>query len=653
MAKKRKKKLPLGPADQSGSQKKMVAKTLNEWKHGTVVENDFGYWKEYLEWFYGNQYVYYNKDSGVVEDVSPLVDREVKNVYNRILPMVRSMWGDLRYPHSFYVEPNTTERDDIKASKLGSSVIEYTNIRQGFRHKINQGKLEGIIIGHFFWKEWWNTELPATIEDPKDKGRGMTVKEAGHKGDCDYDWISPFNIRVDPLATLTKRAEWRYVLEGKRVPKATVEDEFELKRGTLPAEETDTEAGLLGREGDIPAEETVVRIERWERPSKDHPSGRFMVMTSSGWLLHSSSNPAPDHDLPYFLIPGVLPKVGKPGYDSAVRIGQASQRRLNRYGSLVDEHIENYKAKALVAQDSLDLSEQKKYTRSGIDYIFYRPGFQPPYWQAPPPLPEFLMGWTAFQENNFEEETSVRKVSKAQLPKHATRASGVLWEGLKSQDEKVLLPTIEDQDVALEKAMKFRLKLVKKHYTIPRMVKVTGKNKATSVIFLKGTELRDNTDIRVKAGVDIFTQRREKREIVNTLIEKGLITEPRQAFELLEYKGLDEFMEDEFIDERQAQRENEMLKAGKITPVASEDDNHQVHYQVHNNERKTEGFALWKDEAKENHHVHKKQHKVFMAASLQKVQAINQPQGEEGAPPEAEQGPDAAIAAALSNIQGG
>jgi len=605
---------PISPTELEGEQKQKVAEILKQVEKNPVVDNKHGLWKEYIAWWEGNQYVFYNSSSGELEDVSSIVPREVKNTYNRITSMVRQMWGEIRYPHSFYVEPNTTESEDINASKLGSHVIEYTNIKGKFNHKINYAKLWALITGNIFWKEWWNPNLEGYIRTDK----GELVIE---KGDIDYNFVNPFNIRLDPLA-LT-RDGWRNIIELKQVAKSSLEDEFGLARGTLSSEaKEDLGEYTFERTSETKTdEETNIRIEYWERPNKSRKKGRFMVVNKSGWLFEDKDNPAPKHDIPYFQIPGILPRLNDQYYDSIVRLLQTAQRQLNRYCSMVDEHIQYHKPKAMIPRGTLDPTAFKKYTRSGVDFIEYDPvGIRDPHWQSPPQLPEIIINWLTFQEKEIETEGSVREVSLARLPKYSTRASGVLYRGLKQQDEKVLIPTIEDIDMVLQDAMKFRLQLIQKHYKPARLVKISGKNKATASIFLKGTELRDNSDVRVKAGVGLFSQREEKNEVVSMLIEKGLITDPRKALELLDTKGLEEFMEGEFIDERQAERENEMLKEGKVYPLVHPDDNHAVHYRVHNDARKTDAFNLWSKDSKLNHEKHLESHKLRMKAAVADLQ---------------------------------
>lgn len=578
---------PIAPKDLKGEQKAIVQETDYQWREGPVVLDFHPTWKEEIAWYEGQQYSFWNRISNQLEDLTPFVKRQKKSVYNRIMPMVRQLNGEIQYPAEYYVEPNSLEADDIRASKIGSLIVEYTNKARNFRKKCNRAKLWSIIVGNVFWKEWWDTSLKIRAK------KGET--EAKVTGDVNFDYVVPFNVRPDPLAK--SREQCRWFIEGKRVPKSSIEREFGLKEGSLPGENREGgEDKLFDRpDRQTPKEDTAIRIERWFKPYPGFDKGRFIVM-ASGWLLWDSASPAPGAQLPYFFPPGLFPFMNDFFYDSPVRIAMPAQRAFNRYMSKLDEHFENFGLKALVPRGSMIAGDLKRYMRAGVEYVEYDSSFGTPYWQNPPGVPEGLFSVLSLVLSEFKEETSVRDVSLAGLPKYSSRASGVLFQGLKTQDEAVLVPFFEDTKEEFEAALKFRLQLVQKHYDIPRLVKTTGKSKEISAQFVSKTDLRDNTDVRVKAGVEVFTQRDKRREVVGKLIDKGYISDVRQALELLDIKGLDEYMEEEFVDERQAHRIVDLIREGKEPPETSPDDNHEVVYRILNTARKKEDFETWSKE---------------------------------------------------------
>ena len=597
---------PIAPKNLSGELKAKVDEIQDHWQNDPVVKNLHGHWKEYIAWLEGDQYTYYSTQKKELIDISDQVPREKKNVYNRILPIIRQQIGDTRYPHTFYVEPNTDEPDDIKAAKLGSSIIEYTNLATfgKFLQKLGMAKWWSFVCGDAFWKEWWNKDKQGYVKDEK----GGVVKEPGN---LDFDYINPFNVRPDPYGL--KRDNWRHFIEGKRLPKYMIEQEFKLKPGSLPEETLDgADAKMFERtDEERPKEGTGIRLEYHEKKSPERPKGRFMV-TAGGWLLYDGNNPTPEAAIPYFNLPGIIPILNKQWHESAVHIIQDAQRQFNRLGSKVDEQIEYYRAKAIIPTGALRKGEFERYVKSGVEYVEINPGFGEPHWQDPPALPEVIMRWLTFMENELETQSSVRKSSLAQLPKYAQRASGVLFQGLKAQDASVLFPVLEETNVSLQDAMSLRLQLAQKHFSVARLVKSTGRNKESIKQFIKGTNLKNNDDVRVKEGVEMFSNREARKEVIMTFVEKGLFEDPRKALEMMDMKGLEQGMEDEFIDERQAYRENEKIKEGKITPKADPDDNHEVHFTIHDNERKKEEYETWSDKSKEALAQHKSEHKGFM-----------------------------------------
>ena len=616
---------PIEAKDLKGEQREKVQFIISEWEESAYLKTYFGPMEEYIEWFYGNQYTFYNKSSRKLEDISALIDREIKNVYNKILPIIRQVWSELCYPHKFYVEPNTIESTDVKSANVGTAALLYTNDNGKFQKKVNLAMLWALICGQVYWKEWWNKQKHGYILNSKNE----LVREPG---DVDFDLVNPFNVRPDCMAK--SREGWRYFIEGKEIPKGSLIEEFgdDVKDVPPEAKYKYSKYSYI----DIEAEEklkedTVIRIEYHEKESKKQPNGRLVVVTSSGWLLYDGENDTPE--IPYFQLPGILPILNKQFCDSAVRIMQRSQKQFNRFGSIVDDTLSNQRIKCIVPRTAFPTGEFERYTRSGIDFVIVNPGVVP-YWEKPQSPPDLIIPWLQFQENETRNVISVRKISMGEIPAYTQRPSGPVLRGLKRQDDVVLIPQVEELDAALADPLKLRLQLIQKHYSEPRLIKTTGKNKEVSNVYLKGTELRDNTDVRVRPGVASFSDKGEANEVITIMIEKGLIKDPDQALELYQMRGLEEFMEEKFVDKRQAARENEMLKdPAKPLPKVSPDDKHEVHYEVHNNERKKEEFSLWPEKGKTRLLEHLEEHKLEMAKSIQKIQQIAGGQGGQAPPP--------------------
>ena len=574
---------------QSDEQKKRVLWVNEQWTDHPFVKVWFGKFQEWIEWVYGNQYTIYQESKKKLVNIEksitegPLKTRDVANVYNRILPMVRQIWSEIRYPHEFYVIPNTGEGEDIKGAHLGSDIVEFTNDRGQFNLKINRAKLWLIITGTIYWKEWWNKNLIGLA-------KGSTKNVETRIGDVDFNYVIPFNCRPDVGLI---RNGWRYFIEGKMVPQSTLEAEFKLPKGTLPPiGEEERRKGLFeGETSKESKEPQCLRIECHEVPnfSDGHEEGRFLV-TCGDWLLWDKVNNTPDNELSYFQLPGLLPRLNEPVYDSAVRIAQPAQRQFNRMNSLVDEQVENFRLKGMYPRGSMLEGDLNIWKRVGVDFVEYNPRVGQPNWQNPPPVSKDILERLTSMEREIDASVSVRDPSYGRIPQYGTRASGKLFEQILGQDTAVLTPNVEDMDEELRPIVKHRLKLVQKHYKEGRLVKTVGRNKRVNIKYFKSADLRDNTDVRVKPGIDLLRNKKRKEEIVFAFIEKGVIQDPKEALEFLDNRTLEDYMEDQFIDERQAHRYLEIMKEQETKIAVEEEDNPDVHYRIFNNFRKTEEF---------------------------------------------------------------
>lgn len=335
------------PLELNEDQKRAVQFVETTWADHPLVNELHGHWQEWVEWFEGNQYTYYNEHLKRVEDVSRLVPREVKNVYNRITPLVRQTWGEMTYRHEFYVAPNTMDPEDIKAAKIGSAAIEYTHELRAFQSKVKMAKLWSHITGNAWVKAWWDKSLFGLAEDPKAKGKVRVIK-----GDVNFAYINPFNARPDPDAL--HPSEWRYFVEGKFIPLVLIENAYRVPQGILKGQQSDYQNQKLFRRGEIrkPAVPSSLLLEYYEGPSEQFPKGRLIIVCE-GVLLYEGDNPTPDADIPYAHIPGLVPILDTQYGDSLVRLAQPSQRQLNRYGSQIDEYFSNFKPKGMIPQGSL------------------------------------------------------------------------------------------------------------------------------------------------------------------------------------------------------------------------------------------------------------------------------------------------------------
>ena len=564
-----------------GPMKESFELALEQWSNHPFLAL-YNKMDEYIRWFEGDQYGFVTgKKNSEWFDVTPLIDRSVKNVYNRILPMIRQQHGDLIMEHEFYTIAATEEADDRRAAAVGSIVIEQSNHDRDFHRKISEAKLIMLILGNCYWKEWWNRNLSGLAWSKK----GAVVA----KGDLDFGVVYPFNFRPDPHAM--SREEWRFAVEGKRVPTRNIEAEFKLDKGSITNEPFQGfEQARLTRHGiDTPKEPSAVRLEYWEFASAENPKGRFQVIAND-MILYDGPNPTPDAKCNYAHFGTGIPILGTQFHESHVAIGQPGQRQINRHLSMVDEYFQDFRAKGLIPFGSLRPGDEQAFKRmGGVDFITFNPRVGQPYWQNPPSLPDSSIGYSQLLEAEFETETSVRKTSYGQIPKYGSRPSNQLFQSLRAADSSVMQPGLITIDSELVHCMRTRLALAKKHYKEARLIKNTGKGKMPAVRSFIGSDLRDSTDIMVVPGVDIFTTRKHREDVAIKLVEMRAI-DAKTALEMMRFKGMDRLLQEDKVDEYQCTRHIEqMVTTGEYIP-ADPSDNHEFCYKFFNDYRKSEEY---------------------------------------------------------------
>jgi hypothetical protein len=103
------------------------------------------------------------------------------------------------------------------------------------------------------------------------------------------------------------------------------------------------------------------------------------------------------------------------------------------------------------------------------------------------------------------------------------------------------------------------LNLVVQYWDTQRTVNTTGADGGFDVLMLKGSDLRNSTDIRMEGGSSLPTSKAAKQAFIMDMMKMGFI-DPNEGLKLLEMGGVDKLYERIKLDESQAQRENVKLK---------------------------------------------------------------------------------------------
>lgn len=568
------------------------------WENHPDVSIRFPRLKKIMAWIAGYQYYDYNTVSKKLLPVK--VERTRKLVFNRMRGFVRTLLGKLTSDvPNMGVVPNTSEDEDLEASRIGDKIIEGLVDKLGFRQILDKLKAWLIISGTAYLRVFWNKDDFGIVEYRReiDQTTGEEiVVQITEEGDVGMEAVSPFHCRHDPLNT--DHDKWRWFVYGEEVDAEALEDEYGLERGSLQetSNRLDTSLDVEVAAGDVaigaPEKKddvtgrTIVRKELW--------TPRMFVVTAGSKVLEYGGNPY--GTIPFFkaediLIPISHDEKGILYNQPMLRDLIPVQREYNRQKSLMSLAIERAtKLKVLVPAGSM-LNKKFFNDEYGV-FIDYTPKMGgEPHQMKLDPLPPDIHTYSAGLENEFYHIAGLHEASFGQLPERASHASGSLVSLLLEQDEIVLNPLLASLNAMLSKAWTLALQMVQNNYAVPRLIKYVGWDNQNAVIKFMGADLKGNTDVRVTSQMGLPRSRALKIEYIMRLRQAGLLTDDKANLEMLEFPNTDKVFQDALLHERRAQRENSMIEKnpfispqevlGWLYPF----ENHGVHFKIHLRDR--------------------------------------------------------------------
>lgn len=585
--------------------------------------------------------------TGVRLYVPPAPYYRSRPVINRIRPIIRTELAKLtaQKPTATIV-PATSEDRDLLAAQAGEQIWESIYRDKKVKSAFRRSMLWTLTCGTGFIKSFW---------DPN-----KFDKVSKTKGDFSYETVTPFHLFVPDLMSediedqpyvihiQTKSPEWiRLNYPGIKAEPNVVEANDILNDSFL---------NLVGA-GDF-RKNSVLCYEVWAKPGHIEfmPNGGMFTVIGSTVVQFVESNPYIHQQFPFTKFDHI--PNGRFYSDSVISDLVPIQREYNRTrGQMIEAKNKMGHPQIMAAQGSVDAS---RITTEPGQVIEYKLGFP-----APQPLPLQNIPSYVIQEverltMDFEDISGQHQVSKGQVPPGVTAATAISF--LQEQDESMLSTSFDSIEEGFEKIGYQTLCYVKQYWDIPRMVKVTGADNHFNVMSFVGSQLGDNTDIRVEAGSALPTSKSAKQALLMDLMGQGFIP-PEKGLELMDVGGVRKLYEEIQIDSAQASRENMRMsqvndkvmeeylqtfmaidpETGQpqkdemgqpmltdpntggplvdaegnptepplIVPVNSF-DNHEVHIKVHNNYRKSQEYEQLDQPVKDLFEEHVNQHMMAL-----------------------------------------
>lgn len=585
-------------------------------------------WYLNLAFYFGQHHVVFKHSQNVGSNITNFEFYIPPAPYYRVRPSINHTRRIVRKEISrltaqkpnAYVVPASTEDRDIFAAQAGEQIWDSLWRKHKFNKTIRRAAFWQTVCGNGFLKQFWD----AAAYDPFNDIHGDVVLNSQ----------TPFHIFIPDLKeedieeqsylihVMMKNPEWVRANLGVEInPNHKLDFVDESLLNVMGANQFSTK-------------DVVPVLEVWYKPNaiKELPQGGMVTIAANQIVQGFEGWPYSHRQYPFAKLDSV--PTGKFYTESIITDLIPLQRELNRTrGQIIEAKNRMSKPQLAAEEGSVDPA---KITSEPGQVILYKPGFNPPTPLPLQDLPSYVTEEVNRIYTDMADISGQHEVSQGAVPPGVTAATAISY--LQEQDESLMANSFDSLEEAIEKAAYQTLTYVRDYWDVPRVIRIVGVDGSFDAQTFKGSDLHDNTDIRVEAGSALPTSRAAKQAFILDLMKLGFIP-PQEGLEVMEIGGLNRIYERLQVDIRQAQRENLKLRSvtaehlqahienwnmqpdqkrvdpdtgmalapPMIIPVNTW-DNHQIHIEIHNRYRKSQSFEMADSLTRQLFEEHVKQH---------------------------------------------
>lgn len=557
-------------------------------------------WYINLAFYRGKQWVIW-KESAVTTSGLALVNPKSKRkrlVFNRIKPYIRREFTKLvKEEPVYWVRPNTSDQSDIAAAKTGEAIAEYLAEACKFNKARRSAVWWAVNTGTGFTK----TTYGPSVDLPVGK-KGTNVSGAPV-----YTAPSPFHVYV-PYLEIEDIQDQPWVCQQAAYDPQVVFSTYN-KRVEAKAEisrdnsETRFRSAINIRGGNTTKQ--VLVKELWLKPCRDYPNGLLAVWSEQTILLLQEF-PYQHGEFPYQKITHI-PSGGFYGISTTEDL-IPMQKEYNLTKSQIAEARDMTSKPALtVTKGSVDIQKVKAVPGQIIEVM---PGADPPKRLINPDLPNYVQAILDALPRDMDDNAAQFEISKGRTPPGVEAASAIAY--LQEENDTMLYHTVASLEEAVSSAGKQSLSLVQQYWTTTRIINTISKSNLQGVIEFKGSDLRNNIDLRVVSGSLAPRSMAAKQASVMELIKLGVVP-PEVGLKYFQMSETDAMYEELHVDVNQAKRENLRMARGEFVEV-NEWDNHIIHVQEIEQYMKSQEYELLPETTKQLFMEHRTKHQTIEAA---------------------------------------
>lgn len=568
-------------------------------------------WELDLEFLAGNQYCEISP-RGEVEEEEKYYYWQNRGAFNHIAPIIDSRVAKLtKMKPIMSVKAAGAEESDVKNAKLATALVNSSYQRLSLGDVISKTTGWSESCGTGFYFIGWNPDAGKLLGEVD----GKKVFE----GDVVVESVSPFEIYPDSLC-YENIESCESIIRARAMKTADVERLYGI---TVAGEDVKVFGVDKAATGKSIVHDSVLVLEKYERPTADFPDGRLIVACEKTILYMG--------ELPY--VNGVegrrgFPFVKQNSIDKAgCFFGMSMVERLipvqkayNAVKNRKQEFLNRLTMGVVAVEDgSVDTDELAEEGLSPGKIIVYRQGANPPALMGTGTMPTDLNREEDRLLNEFILLSGVSEFSRS--TDVAAGTSGVALQLLIEQEDARLNAVTENVRSAIRETAKQMIRLFKQFATSTRLLRTAGEQGKVELYYFNSSDLGSD-DVVFDTESELSYTPAQKKSAVYELIDAGLLTDDTgklsertkaKLLEILGFGSIDNTLDIESLHINKADEEN---LSGFRKPIGVDEyDDHELHIAEHTRfllSAESEGVRN-NPETKENALEHLRAHKTMAA----------------------------------------
>lgn len=625
-------------------------------------------------WYMGFQWTALDNITGDTTEIA----NEVRYRANKIQSSIHHSVSKLtKSPPDWDVDTDEGGQSVRAARRVAERYLEYVWEREGMQLKTKDLGFQIRIFGTSFLYTYWDPNKGDRL-DPKDyisqtpDGKivglkdvldafGGKKREAAaflkgkkrlHMGDIAVEVLSPFDVYVDPTAEDVRSCQWVMVSKVRHINDVkkrfgsdasdVCPDDFTsggqvLKHRLRQYVDPNVGQGGLAR---LKLNDAVMVNEWWERPSEEHPNGRYIIH-ANGKVLYYGKNPyvGTEAEIPIVRFRDVY----IPGrFHGMAATSQAIPMQMDYNKARSDQIMarHDHAAPMWLVPNGADVKQIDRRSNRVMRYNAISHG-------TGAPLKPERMQPAAMSQNQalsfeladaeIQDVFGVHDVSKGSVPSGVK--SGVAIQLLQETDDTRLGSILQEMHDGYAVLGRMVLDLAKRYIVEERTFSDVSGRARGDVIRFQSEDLNWR-NVRVRIGSMAQRQRAAKQQAAIEFLQYGggeLLESPDQKKWLMKAIGLDIEIDDPAaVHEKRALYENTQLERGLMPEVLDYQD-HQIHLKILEERMNELSFDDLPKGVQELFHEHRQEHLSAIDSKalreLQVQQALAEQMGSMGSGP--------------------